>query len=244
MTRSRMAAWRSRVAGALEPGSRVALATAMAMVAGCASLPAHVQDMNPAHELVNRSVMTLSAFDPKDFPSLAPALQEACAVLIFPRVGTAAFLVGGAYGQGVLMAHDRASGRWHGPVFMALSEVGIGVHVAGGPRELVVVLRSCAALDEMLREDSASVRLRAALAAQADERGSARQFGKDVQVFSLMRGVDLGGALNWTVLRMDSVLGRTFYGASLTPDDVFATDPTGDPIAVEMRLALAYAAKR
>lgn len=244
MTRSRIAARGFRVAGTLQRGRRVALATSMAVAAGCASIHEHAQDMNPAHEIVNQSVMTLSAFDPKDFPSLAPALQEACAVLIFPRVGTAAFLVGGAYGQGVLMEHDRASGRWHGPVFMALSEVGVGVHVAGGPRELVVVLRSCAALDEMLREDSASVRLRAALAAQADERGSARQFGKDVQVFSLMRGIDLGGALNWTVLHMDSALGRAFYGASLSPDDVFATDPTGDPIAVEMRLALAYAAKQ
>lgn len=228
MTRSRIAAW----------------ATSMALVAGCASVPEHGRDMNPAHEIVNQSVMTLSAFDPKDFPSLAPALQGACAVLIFPRVGTAAFLVGGAYGQGVLMAHDRESGRWHGPVFMALSEVGVGVHVAGGPRELVVVLRSCAALDQMLREDSTSFRLRAALAAQADERGSARQFGKDVQVFSLMRGIDLGGALNWTALHMDAALGRVFYGASLSPDDVFASDPTGDPIAIEMRLALAYAAKQ
>jgi lipid-binding SYLF domain-containing protein len=219
----------------------VILACAMG-VGGCADLERMRPGMGPGHQLVNQAVIGLTSFAPEDFPSLGPSLRDACAAMILPKVTAASFGLGGAHGKGVLMVRGATDGAWHGPVFVSVSELDAGVQAATSTRELIVVMHSCTALTGLYGR-TASLHGGALLADQAGERGSERVVGKSVQVYARMHGAALDAALDATMLRVDAGLAEDFYGTSMSAEQILATDPEGDPIAIEIRRALAYAAR-
>lgn len=224
---------------------RLAWLAALVLVAlsGCADPERAPKPFGPAHYLVNEAIGSLADFEPKEFPAMQAALEAGCAVLIFPGVSNAAFLLGGAHGHGVLMERDAASGRWHGPAFLSISEVDFGIHVVAGPRDILVAVHSCDALDRFL-EQGVATRFGMVIEAQAGEHGAAREASTGVAVHSRMRGVNVGAAINATMLRIDPELARSFYGVPLEPSEILAHDRDGDPLAVEIRAALALATRR
>jgi len=218
-------------------------ALGLAALAGCADLERQPKPFGPGHDLVNEAIGSLADFEPRQFPAMQASLEAGCAVLIFPGVSSAAFLVGGAHGHGVLMERDPATGGWHGPVFVSMSEIDLGVHVVAGPRDILVAVQSCGALDAFLAHGT-TVRLGLLMEAQAGENGAARQALAGVTVHSRMRGVNIGAAVNATMLRLDPELAQSFYGAPLQASEILARDRNDDPMALALRIAVASATRR
>jgi len=76
----------------------VALATTLALVAA----PARADDAVESKKLVQAAEKTVNDFaGNKDFPTFGPALAKAKAVLIFPEILKAGFILGGSGGSGV-----------------------------------------------------------------------------------------------------------------------------------------------
>jgi lipid-binding SYLF domain-containing protein len=221
--------------------SIVALALALS---GCVSVDRAPQVFPPAHYLVNDAIISLGALDLQQFPPMEKSLREGCAVLIFPGVTNAGFLVGGAHGRGIVMTRDVLTGLWHGPVFLSLSEIDVGPHVVAGKRDIVVAVRSCDPLNPLLVR-GASMRFGMLLEAQAGEEGAAREAsGGGVAIHSRMRGVNVGAALNATMLSVDRELARSFYGVALDASEILGRDRSDDPLAAEIRAAVGLATRR
>jgi lipid-binding SYLF domain-containing protein len=218
-------------------------ALTLAALAGCADLGRPTRPFGPGHELVNEAIGSLATFEPREFPAMRASLEAGCAVLIFPGVSSAAFLVGGAHGHGVLLERDAVTGGWHGPVFVSMSEIDLGVHVVAGPRDILIAVQSCGALDAFLANGS-TVRLGLLMEAQAGENGATRQALAGVTVHSRMRGVNVGAAVNATMLRLDPELAQSFYGAPLQAREILAHDRNEDPVALALRIAVASATRR
>jgi len=232
----------------IAPPRRLALAVLGAAVLacqGCAAPPPEPERWRgpeaEAHALVNRATISLATFDDGDgVPALRAALHGACAVLVFPDLAGASFLVGGAGGAGVLLVRDPATGHWRGPAFYSLDEVSLGAQVGVARRELVVVLRACGSLDALYAA-GARFRLGASFALEALEHGASVEVAKDVQAFSRAKGLRVGAALSGAVLRVRPKLAAGYYGREIAPAQILQGGD--DEGSREIRDALEVAAK-
>ena len=77
-----------------------------ALAPACASTPKNPQEVST---LESKTSSTLAEMRQKD-PSIDQALQNAYAYAIFPEVGKAGFIVGGASGAGILYEQGRPTG--------------------------------------------------------------------------------------------------------------------------------------
>jgi len=213
-------------------------------LAGCASVDGAHTDARRAHDLVNASTMTLATFGESDeHPDIKLQLRDACAVLIFPHVGSASFLVGGSVGSGILLVHDAASGRWVGPAFYALDEASVGPQVGLAKRELIVVMHRCDGL-ERLRDERATLRLGTSFTAQAAEHGRGVEVAHDVRAYSRVEGVYVGAALELAVLRPRQALSDAYYMQPLTVAQVLSPErPCEEPLSREIRYMIESATR-
>ncbi len=211
---------------------------------GCASTDRHVTEARRAHDLVNASTITLATFGESDeHPDVRQQLRDACAVMIFPHVGSASFLVGGSTGAGILLVHDAASGQWVGPAFYALDEASVGPQVGLARRELIVVMHRCDGLDR-LRDEQASLRIGTSFTAQAAERGRGVEVARDVRAYSRVDGLYVGAALQMAVLRPRKSLSDAYYTQPLTVAQILSPDrPCSEPLSREIRYMIESATK-
>jgi len=220
------------------------LACTLALL-GCASTEGAYTEARRAHDLVNASTITLATFGESDeHPDVKRQLRDACAVLIFPHVGSASFLVGASVGAGILLVHDAGSGQWVGPAFYALDEASVGPQVGLAKRELIVVMHHCDGLDR-LHDEQASLKIGTTFTAQAAERGRGVEVARDVRAYSRVNGLYVGAALQMAVLRPRKSLSDAYYMQPLTVAQILSPDrPCQEPLSQEIRYMIESATKQ
>lgn len=211
---------------------------------GCVSTGGRDTEARRAHDLVNASTVTLATFGESDeHPDVRQQLRDACAVMIFPHVGSASFLFGGSVGAGILLVRDAASGQWVGPAFYALDEASVGPQVGLARRELIVVMHRCDGLDR-LRDERASLRIGTSFTAQAAERGRGVEVAHDVRAYSRVDGLYVGAALQMAVLTPRKSLSDAYYLQPLTVAQILSPDrPCSEPLSREIRYMIESATK-
>jgi hypothetical protein len=123
---------------------------------------------------------TLKRLEKKD-PGLKQLLNKAHAYAVFPSVGKAALVIGGAYGKGLVFEKGRPIGH------ATIGQTTIGVQVGGDTFSEVVVFESKEALDRFKKgklafaASASAVLVKAGAAATAD-------FEKGVAVFAYPSG--------------------------------------------------------
>jgi len=219
------------------------LASTLALL-GCVSTEGLDTEARRAHDLVNASTLTLATFgESGEHPDVQRQLRDACAVLIFPHVGSASFLIGASFGAGILLVHDAASGQWVGPAFYALDEASVGPQVGLAKRELIVVMHRCDGLDR-LRDEQVSLKLGTSFTAQAAERGRGGEVASDVRAYSRVNGLYVGAALQLAVLKPRKSLSDAYYMEPLTVAQILSPDrPCREPLSREIRHMIESATK-
>lgn len=206
------------------------------------ALPARASDRSDAEELVEKSRLTVQALAAdRDFVEMRRALAQARAVLVFPQVLRAGFILGGAGGSGVLMARNAATGTWSGPAFYTMGSASIGLQAGASSAETVMVIRSQKALDSLYTNKlklgtDASV----ALGSKGAEKGSA--LNADFVVFAKVKGAFAGVTVDGAVLDVRQTLNRAYYGQEATPLDILGKRIVEPPEASALQATLADAA--
>lgn len=207
------------------------------------ALPAHAADRSDAEDLVAKSRLTVQALAAdRDFIEMRRALAQARAVLVFPQVLRAGFILGGAGGSGVLMARDAATGAWSGPAFYTMGAASVGLQAGASSAETVMVIRSQKALDSLYTNKlklgtDASV----ALGSKGAEKGSA--LNADFVVFAKVKGAFAGVTVDGAVLDVRQTLNKAYYGQDATPLDILVKRSVQQPEASALQAALADAAR-
>lgn len=131
-------------------------------------------------KLLREAPQTIQAFRTKD-PSLKRFFDQAAGWAVFPTVGKGGFLLGGAYGQGVVYAGGKAIG------FSELKQVTIGLQLGGQSYSELVFFRDQDALDRFRSEQ---LEFDAQLSAVLNDRGAAANadYHSGVAVFTLPKG--------------------------------------------------------
>lgn len=137
-------------------------------------------DPDDQKRLLEQAPETIERFREED-PSLQRFFDHAAGWAVFPNVGKGGFLVGGAYGKGVVYAGGRAIG------YSELKQVTIGLQLGGQSYSELVFFRDQASLS---RFKSEKVEFDAQLSAVAIDKGAAANadYHAGVAVFTLPRG--------------------------------------------------------
>jgi lipid-binding SYLF domain-containing protein len=149
--------------------------------------------------------------------------KRAECVIVIPSMKTAAFIVGGEYGSGVMSC--RTSSTWSNPVFMQLAKGSLGLQIGGKETDLVLLVMNRRGLDKLL-EDKVSLGADASLAAGPIGRSASAatdaQLHAEILSYSHSSGVFAGIDLSGGVLRPDKKADERAYGPTVAARDVAA----------------------
>jgi lipid-binding SYLF domain-containing protein len=156
---------------------------------------------------------------------IPPALlSSAHGVAVIPGLIKAGFIVGGRYGQGVMVVRS-ANGRWSNPTFITLTGGSVGWQIGAQSTDIVLVFKSSRSVDAMA---SGKFTLGADLSVAAGPVGRHAEAGTDSQLraeilsYSRSRGLFAGVALEGAALQIDNSANAYFYGKQyITPWDIF-----------------------
>jgi lipid-binding SYLF domain-containing protein len=154
--------------------SILATVGALALVSGCTSAPKNEAAAKTMQEV---SRTTLDKFEAQD-KTLAAVLDTSAGYAVFSSVGKAGFIVGAAYGTGVVYEHGAVIGT------SDIKQASIGFQAGGQDYDELVIFREQDALDRFktgsfaMSAEASAVALKAGAAAQAD-------FKQGVAVFTV-----------------------------------------------------------
>jgi lipid-binding SYLF domain-containing protein len=147
--------------------------------------------------------------------------KRAECVIVIPSMKTAAFIVGGEYGSGVMSC--RTGTAWSNPLFMQLAKGSLGLQIGGKETDLVLLLMNRRGLDKLL-EDKVSLGADASLAAGPVGRSASAatdaQLHAEILSYSHSSGVFAGINLSGGVLRPDKKADERAYGPTVAARDV------------------------
>jgi lipid-binding SYLF domain-containing protein len=220
----------------------LALAGFAVALAAAASSPARASDASDAAALVQEAQKTIADFGAnKDFPTFSPALAKAKAVLIFPQVLKAGFILGGSGGNGVLLVRDAKSGNWVGPAFYTMGSASLGFQAGASSAEVVMIINSQKSLDSLY---SNKVKLGGDASAAIGPKGvgTGTALNADFIVYSTVKGAFAGIAVDGSVLDVRQSLNNGYYGTKATPVEILVKQEHKKPEAAALQAAVKKAA--
>jgi len=173
---------------------------------------------------------------PDDIPS--KILDHARCVVVMPTVLKAAFVVGGAYGRGVMVCRTGKDygGAWGAPTMMALEGGSFGLQIGGEATDFVFLVMNDAGAHSLLKS---KVKLGADASAAAGPVGRTASADTDafmraeILTYSRARGVFAGISLEGSTLRPDGDANRNLYGKSLSPEEIVRESKVPAPAAAK-----------
>ena len=226
----------------LRPLHALAFALALAAPGAYADVPAASPEAADAAQFVSASRSSLARFlvDP-EMTWFRENFAGARAVLIVPRRVRAGLLFGGSGGVGILVAKDPATGEWGQPVFYNLGGASVGLQIGGDRSELILLVRSQAALDAFLSKKF-QLGAEASVAAGPVGAGTGGEVAEEVVAFVRSKGLYAGAALEGTIVRPATERNRAFYGRDVTPVDILVRQAVASEESLGLREDLARAA--
>ena len=167
-------------------------------------------------------------------------LSQAQAIMIFPGMVKAGFIIGVKHGNGVVLTRN-AEGLWGYPVLLTITGGSIGGQIGVQSTDLILVFKSKRGVDNILKSKQLTLGADASVAAgpvgRSLEAGTDTAFRTEILSYSRSRGLFAGVAVDGSKIKIDHTANTAFYGQPAPPVEVIlngqlATIPT---VANELR---------
>lgn len=153
----------------------------------------------------------------------ASLLSEAQAIMVFPNVVKAGFIVAGRYGHGVVLTRNE-QGLWGYPVVLTIAGGSIGGQLGVQATDLVLVFKSRRGVDSILQGKQLTLGADASVSAGPVGRnlaaGTDTTFRTEILSWSRSRGLFAGIALDGSKVKIDLSAITAFYGSPAPPVEV------------------------
>jgi lipid-binding SYLF domain-containing protein len=195
---------------------RLAVVAAFAALAAFGPARAEEDPLRDATQIVEKSTVTAKALtsDP-ELSEMGAYLDRARAVLIFPQVIKAGFILGGEGGTGVLLVRG-ADGTWSPPAFYTLAGGSIGLQLGGQVSEIIMTIMNDGALDAVMQQNfkfGGDIGVAVGGIGKGLEASTTGNFEEDIYAFSKAVGAYGGGTLEGAYLAERESLNTAFYNA-------------------------------
>ena len=196
-------------------------------------LPVNANADNKWTRLVEESGNVLSDVQHMPDQGIPEDLIEKCsAIAVFPSTISAAFGIGGQYGQGIIMARNEKSGNWMPPAIFTIAGASLGFQIGGQATDYVLLIMNRRSIDGILQ---GKFKLGVDADVAAGPVGRSAQAATDIQLkggilsYSRNRGLFIGVNLAGTVLAQHWDGDKELYGKDLSAREIMLEDKVGMP---------------
>jgi lipid-binding SYLF domain-containing protein len=211
---------------------------ALVLLLSMTQTPAHAGDQE--RKTVDRAVDLVRVFSTPRHGIPGYLLRDAAAVAVIPQVVKAGLIVDRRIGHGVLMVRQ-ADGRWSHPVFVTLEGGGVGLEAGFEKSDLMLVIRSPAAVDRILH-GRGQLKLGGDLTVTAGPIGGEAEAAglrrAEIYAYSHSRGLFAGLSLEGNRLHVNAGANDAFYSLrGGRPDDVLRRNdrfPAAEALRAEL----------
>ncbi|MEQ8815243.1 MAG: lipid-binding SYLF domain-containing protein [Thalassobaculum sp.] len=182
------------------------------------------QEAETPQALVDRAAAVVTELKAEErYGDFAPYMQKAKAVLIVPQLLKAGFIVGGEFGDGVMLTRTM-DGGWSAPAFYSMAGGSIGLQVGAESKRVLIAIMTEKGVNALLT-DQFKVGADASISVgEVGGGASASSVGSldkaDMVAFSRSKGLFGGGALDGTLIRPNPEKNAAYYGAGTTTRDI------------------------
>lgn len=160
-----------------------------------------------------------------DAQTMSGLLKSAKGVAIFPSVIKAGLILGGRYGEGLVLQRDAQTGAWYGPHFVKITGVSWGIQIGVQSTALVLVIANERGMKGFTRD---KITLGGDLAVAAGPVGRQAGAGTDIELkssiysYSMSKGIFAGLSLEGAVIEADRSANEAYWGAATSADRALA----------------------
>jgi len=150
-------------------------------------------------------------------------LRDCRAIIILPSTIGGGFIIGGKYGQGVVLAKDKRMRRWSAPAVFTLAGGSFGWQIGGQATDTILLVMSERGLDGILQS---KCKLGGDASIAAGPIGREAEASTDLQLkggilsYSRSRGAFIGLKLEGAVLSFNEKANSSLYNKSLSSRDI------------------------
>lgn len=150
-------------------------------------------------------------------------MSNCSAIAIFPNTISAGFVIGGKYGQGIIMVRDSKTGKWSSPAIFTIAGGSLGWQIGGQATDFVLLIMNRRSVDGILQ---GKFKLGADASVAGGPVGRAAEASTDAQLkggilsYSRSRGLFAGVKLEGAVLAQHWDGDRELYGKSLSAEEI------------------------
>ncbi len=151
-------------------------------------------------------------------------LKKCRGVAIFPGVIKAGFVIGGKYGEGVILAHDPETNGFSPPAFFSIAGGSFGWQIGAQSIDLVLLIMSDDGLDGIMKSKftlGADASIAAGPVGRQTEAGIDATLKAAVLSYSRSKGLFIGLSLEGAVITEQVDKNRAFYGKDVSADTLF-----------------------
>ena len=176
--------------------------------------PAHADDVVDARQVLDEAAITVERVRTQLKPDIDDAISRAKAVLIIPSFYKAGFIVGAAYGDGVLMTRQ-SDGTFGDPAFYRMTAGSIGLQIGMNSSEVIFAILTEKGLSAVLNDEfklGANVGMSIGTIGVGAEAATTTNVGNDILAYSKASGLFAGGALEGAVIKPRKDWNAAVYG--------------------------------
>lgn len=205
---------------------------------------------NKWERLVDESGKVLSEVQQMPDQGIPEDLLEKCqAIAVFPSTISAGFVIGGQYGQGIIMVRGEKDGKWSPPAIFTIAGGSLGWQIGGQATDIVLLVMNRRSIDGLLQ---GKFKLGADASVAAGPVGRSAEASTDVQLkggilsYSRSRGLFAGIKLEGAVIAQHWDGDEELYGKSLSAREILLENKANMPKSSERILKLLdkYACKK
>jgi lipid-binding SYLF domain-containing protein len=182
------------------------------------SLPALADDVMDARHVIDESAITVERVrqGQKTTATMDDFLRRSKGVLIIPNYYKLGFIVGGSYGDGVLLKRQ-ADGNFGDPAFYRMTGGSLGLQIGMQSAEIVFMILTDKGLDSVLNDEfklGANVGISVGTLGAGAEAATTTNVGNDIVAYSLNAGLFAGGSFEGAVIKPRKDWNAAVYGVN------------------------------
>lgn len=200
----------------------------------------HALEQDAIQILLESEATARHVIGSKKYAELNEAFKDAVGVIIVPRLLKGGFIVGGEYGNAVILS-KKPDGSWSYPAFYTMGGGSIGFQFGLKDSQMVFVIRTQDGLNAILDDQfkvGAETGIVVGWFGGSVEGASTTSVGADILAFSVDRGLFGGFALDGTVFAKRADINASLYGNGVEPRQIVMDGTATNPAADSLRATL------
>jgi len=206
--------------------------------------------LTPDERLTSAADVVQAMGSQEDVSTMADMVKGSHGVVIIPSFYKGAIGLGGSYGEGVVLRHDPATGRWYGPSFMNISGISYGLQIGLQSTALLLVISNSDGMEHFYGD---TVKLGADVSVAAGPVGRSAGAATDVNLkasiysYSISKGLFAGVSLGGSVMATDEEANSSYWGeGNYNSREILlkrASSPNIQPLLSSLRTLVEKASK-